>query len=111
MRNNGKSQGSGTQRKSVHVWAKSIPQDTGHYRLLSDSANNRIFQYTTWEQSIPYETNCNSTHLPRENLRGLEKNDSPWRLLRLTLLLLCSEMCWVAGEISPLHLQLLRDAV
>ena len=72
MRNNGKSQGSGRQSRSVHVWAIT----TGHYRLLSDSANNRIFQYKSWEPSVPYETNCNKNHLPGENLVALNKRQS-----------------------------------
>ena len=37
------------------------------------------------------------------------KNDSPWKLYRFTLALLCSGMG--GGEISPLHIKFLRDAV
>jgi len=77
-RNKGKSQGWGRQRTSVHVWAKSIPSPRcipASYQILRRRVrNNRLFQYKSSEQSIPYEINRKSTHLPGENLvRGLEK--------------------------------------
>jgi hypothetical protein len=78
--NKSKSQGWGRQRRSVHVWAKSISSPRcipASYQILRRTLrNNRPFQYKSWEQSIPYESNCNSTHLLAEESHGLEKRQS-----------------------------------